>query len=154
MDGYLHTSSMLQANGQKLLVKGILWTCVGQRLSYLFCLASIQICHQKCYLLHLYQWWIPPPTKGHGNISQEHFVPSFEIQSCWSLFQTNKKLWRDLVAFPANKPHLYHLRNDLGENIRVSRLIIAYSRHLNIGNLLSYRKICNRPGLKVPSFVD
>ena len=65
-----------------------------------------------------------------------------------------QKLWRDLVARPANKPHLYHLRNDLGEKIKVSRLIIAYSRHLNIGNLLSYRKICNRPGLKVSSFMD
>ena len=65
-----------------------------------------------------------------------------------------QKLWRELVAFPANKPHLFHLRNDLGEKIRVSRLIIAYSRHPNIGNLLSYRKICNRPGLKVSSFMD
>ena len=65
-----------------------------------------------------------------------------------------QKLWRDLVARPANKPHLHHLRNDLGEKTRVSRLIIAYSRHLNIGNLLSYRKICNRPGLKVSSFMD
>ena len=65
-----------------------------------------------------------------------------------------QKLWRDLVAFPANKPHLSHLRNDLGEKIRVSRLIIAYSRYPNIGNLLSYRKICNRPGLKVSSFMD
>ena len=65
-----------------------------------------------------------------------------------------QKLWRDLVAFPANKPHLYHLRNSFGEKIKASRLIIAYSRHPNVGNLLSYRKICNRPGLKVSSFMD
>ena len=65
-----------------------------------------------------------------------------------------QKLWRDLVTRPTNKPHLYHLRNDLDEKIRVSRLVIAYSRHLNIGNLLSYRKNCNRPGLKVSSLMD
>ena len=49
-----------------------------------------------------------------------------------------QKLWRDLVDFPANKTHLYHLRDDLKEKIRGSRLIIAYSRHPNIGNLCTF----------------
>ena len=33
------------------------------------------------------------------------------------------------------------------------RLVIAYSRHPDIRNLLSYRKICNRLGLKVLSYL-
>jgi len=67
--------------------------------------------------------------------------------------KTIQKLWRDLVLLPPDKPHLTFLRNSLGERLTVSRLVIAYSRHPNIGNLLSYRKICNRPGLKVSSFL-
>ena len=65
--------------------------------------------------------------------------------------KTIQKLWRELVPLPQNKPHLTFLRNNLEERLTVSRLVIAYSRHPNIGNLLSYRKICNRPGLNVLS---
>jgi len=64
-----------------------------------------------------------------------------------------QKLWREIVVQPKNKPHITHLKNYLGERFTTSRLVIAYSRHLNIGNLLSYRKICNRPGLKVSSYL-
>ena len=56
-----------------------------------------------------------------------------------------QKLWKDLVVQPKDKPHLTHLKNHLGERFTVSRLVLAYSRHPNIGNLLSYRKKCNRP---------
>ena len=64
-----------------------------------------------------------------------------------------QKLWRELVVQPKTKPHITHLKNYFGERFTTSRLVIAYSRHPNIGNLLSYRKICNRPGLKVSSYL-
>ena len=64
-----------------------------------------------------------------------------------------QKLWREIVVQPKNKPHITHLKNYFGERFTTSRLVIAYSRHPNIGNLLSYRKICNRPGLKVSSYL-
>ena len=35
-----------------------------------------------------------------------------------------QKIWRDLVALPADKPHLYHPQNNFGDKLRVSRLII------------------------------
>ena len=38
------------------------------------------------HLLNLYQRRLSPPTKCHVNIRQEHFVPSFEVQFCWSFF--------------------------------------------------------------------
>ena len=64
-----------------------------------------------------------------------------------------QQLWRDCVVQPPGMPHLTSLCNSLGENIRTDRLCIAYSRYHNIGNLLSYRKICNRPGPKVSSLL-
>ena len=67
--------------------------------------------------------------------------------------KTIQKLWRELMLLPQDKPHLTFLRHNLRERLTVSRLVIAYSRHTNIGNLVSYRKICNRPGLKVSSFL-
>ena len=51
-----------------------------------------------------------------------------------------QKLWRDTMLQPSDKPHLTYLRNSLGERLAATRLVIAYSRHPNIGNLLSYRK--------------
>ena len=64
-----------------------------------------------------------------------------------------QRLWRSCVLQPPGKPHLSKLRNQFGDFVKIDRLCIAYSRHLNIGNLLSYRKICNRPGPKVSSFI-
>ena len=64
-----------------------------------------------------------------------------------------QRLWRSCVLQPPGKPHLSKLRNQFGDLVKIDRLCIAYSRHLNIGNLLSYRKICNRPGPKVSSFI-
>ena len=46
---------------------------------------------KKCHLLHIHKQRIPHSAKKHFNISQEHLVPSFEIQSCWSLFQAKTK---------------------------------------------------------------
>ena len=64
-----------------------------------------------------------------------------------------QRLWRSCVLQPPGKPHLSKLRNQFGDFVKIDRLCIAYSRHLNIGNLSSYRKICNRPGPKVSSFI-
>ena len=50
-----------------------------------------------------------------------------------------QKLWKEVVVQPKNKPNLTHLKNYLGERFTTSRLVLAYSRHPNIGNLLSYR---------------
>ena len=64
-----------------------------------------------------------------------------------------QELWRRCVLHPPGKPHLTCLQNQFGERITTSRLIVAYGRHRNIGNLLSYRNISKRPGPKVSSYL-
>ena len=64
-----------------------------------------------------------------------------------------QRLWRRCVLHPPGKPHLTCLQNQFGERLPINRLVIAYGRHQNIGNLLSYRNISKRPGPKVSSFL-
>lgn len=64
-----------------------------------------------------------------------------------------QQLWRDSIFEPPNKVALNHLTNSEGYSIPIDQLTIAYSRAPNLGNLLSYRKICNRSGPKVSSYL-
>jgi hypothetical protein len=50
-------------------------------------------------------------------------------------------LWRDIIATPPDAEKLAHLTNFSGHRIPISKLIVAYSRPPNIGNLLSCRKV-------------
>ena len=64
-----------------------------------------------------------------------------------------QKLWAERVAKPPNQPPFNCLTNESGYNIPVEQLTIAWHRPPNLGNLLSYRKLNNRTGLKVSSFI-
>jgi hypothetical protein len=64
-----------------------------------------------------------------------------------------QKLWAGRVANPPGQPPLSCLTNESGYNIPVERLTIAWHRAPNLGNLLSYRKLHNRTGLKVSTFI-
>ena len=64
-----------------------------------------------------------------------------------------QQLWHRFIFKPPNSPQLNHLNNVEGSPIPVDRMILAYSRAPNLGNLLSYRKICKRSGPKVSSFL-
>ena len=64
-----------------------------------------------------------------------------------------QKLWAERVANPPNQTPLNCLTNEQGYNIPIEQLTIAWHRPPNLGNLLSYRKLNNRTGLKVSSFV-
>ena len=64
-----------------------------------------------------------------------------------------QKLWADRVANPPGQPSFSRLTNESGYNIPVEQLTIAWHRSPNLGNLLSYRKLHNRTGLKVSSFI-
>jgi hypothetical protein len=57
--------------------------------------------------------------------------PSSHIQS----------LWRDIIAAPHNAKTLTNLTNYTGHKIPISKLIVAYIRPPNLGNLLSCRKV-------------
>ena len=57
--------------------------------------------------------------------------PSSHIQS----------LWRDIIAKPSNGETLTSLTNYIGHKIPITKLIVAYSRPPNLGNLLSCRKV-------------
>lgn len=56
-----------------------------------------------------------------------------------------QQAWQDHVASPRNKVALADLRNYKKTKSGMSRLIIAYSRPHNLGNLLSYRKLPDGP---------
>ena len=64
-----------------------------------------------------------------------------------------QQLWRRCVLHPPGRPHLTCLKNQFGEQIPTNRLVIAYGRHQNLGNLLTHRKIGKRPGPKVSSYL-
>ena len=58
-------------------------------------------------------------------------APSREIQ----------RIFTDVMSSPPGEPPLAQLRNRQGMPFETSRLIIAYSRPPNLGNLLSPRKL-------------
>ena len=66
---------------------------------------------------------------------------------------TIQKLWRELVLQPPGKHHLNSLRKFNQDRIKASELVLACSRHPHVGNLVSYQKICKRPGSNVSSFL-
>jgi hypothetical protein len=62
-------------------------------------------------------------------------------------------IWHDTVFHPPGSKPLNHLEAENGCLIPIDKLVIAYSRAPNLGNLFSYRKICKRKGPKVSSFL-
>jgi hypothetical protein len=64
-----------------------------------------------------------------------------------------QKMWAERVANPPDQPSFSCLTNEKGYNISIEQLTIAWHRPPNLGNLLSYRKLNNRTGLKVSSFI-
>ena len=61
-------------------------------------------------------------------------------------------LWRSTILAPEEKQPLYNIRNYMNEPIGVNRMIVAYSRHKNIGNLLSVRRLDRMDRPKVSSY--
>ena len=62
-------------------------------------------------------------------------------------------VWNTSFFTPAGDRPITQLQNRDGYNIPIQQLTVAYSRHPNLGNLLSYRRLETRTGLKVSSFV-
>ena len=72
--------------------------------------------------------------------------PSHELQRMWN---------RYVCKPPVPIKPLWHIRNYRFKKIEVDRMIISYSRPLNIGNLLSYRKLKDSTtGPPASSFCD
>jgi hypothetical protein len=70
--------------------------------------------------------------------------PSAEIQ----------RLWRQHISAPPSEPALHQLKNAEEYPIPVKQLIVAYRRDLNLGNILSYRRLCQHKGPKVSSYLN
>lgn len=66
---------------------------------------------------------------------------------------TIQRLWREHVSYPPGDTPLTEMKNKEGHSIEVDRMVIAFHRAPNMGNLLSYRKIAQRSGPKVSSYV-
>merc|ERR1711920_351963 len=71
-------------------------------------------------------------------------IPSFEIQ----------RAWKQHIAEPLYARPLKNVKNCSGNELGIERLIVAYNRPLNLGNLLSYRKIKPESGPLVSSYLD
>ena len=54
---------------------------------------------------------------------------------------TIQALWRETVMEPADRQPFYDLKSPYGYPIGIRRLVVAYSRHLNLGGNLSVRRI-------------
>jgi hypothetical protein len=67
--------------------------------------------------------------------------------------KTIQKHWHERVARPKGQPPFRSLTNDQGYDILIDRLTVAWHRPPNLGNLLSYRKLSKRTGLKVSSYI-
>ena len=65
---------------------------------------------------------------------------------------TIQALWHSIVLEPEERQPLYDIRNHNNEPIGVNRMIVAYSRNKNIGNLLSLRRYDRLQGPKVSSY--
>ena len=63
-----------------------------------------------------------------------------------------QKLWRDHVSEPAGDSPLSKMKNKMGEEVDIRKLIVAYSRPLNLGNRFSVRNIHGR-GKDVSKFL-
>lgn len=83
---------------------------------------------------------VPTPTDARHQTRQTLFFhlryhplnpPSQDIQH----------IWRSCIAMPPHSTPLEEVRNYARAPVGINRLIIAYNRPLNLGNLLSYRKL-------------
>ena len=61
-------------------------------------------------------------------------------------------LWRETVLEPTDRQPFNELLNCWGYPIGIKRLVVAYSRHLNLGNTLSIRRFDRLKGPDVSSF--
>lgn len=52
-----------------------------------------------------------------------------------------QQAWRETVSHPPNRPTLESLSNHLDQPFGPSRMVVAFSRPLNLGNMLSCRKV-------------
>ena len=64
-----------------------------------------------------------------------------------------QELWRDRIAAPPYGRPLASIKNKNKSPIGINRLIVAYSRPQNLGNLLSSRVLDERHGPLVSSYL-
>jgi hypothetical protein len=62
--------------------------------------------------------------------------------------------WRTHIAEPQYSRPLAQVKNYAKAPLGIDRLIVAYSRPLNLGNILSYRKLKDTDGPPVSSFLN
>ena len=67
--------------------------------------------------------------------------------------RVTQQLFKDCIFEPAGEKILTQLISFDDRHTPTDGIVLAYSRPLNISNLLSYRKIHNRPGSKVSSCI-
>ena len=65
---------------------------------------------------------------------------------------TLQKIWRDTVLHPPTKTPLHLVKNLHSHCLELNQMTVAYSRHQNLGNLLSYRNLHLNTGPPVSSY--
>ena len=96
-----------------------------------------------------------PAERNNNGISRDLMIfhlryhpqdpPSYKIQQAW----------RDFVSEPRYKPKLENLKNPKTKRkLGPQRLILAYSRPMNLGNLLTHRRLELDDGPQVSSYYN
>ena len=64
-----------------------------------------------------------------------------------------QRKWKETISAPPYEKPLANLKNNQGREIGLSRMIVAYNRPPNLGNILSSKNISTKPGPPVSSFL-
>ena len=67
---------------------------------------------------------------------------------------TLQKWFRDYISHPPGETPLEDLTNSSNHKIQIKDMTVCYHRHLNLGNVLSYRKLDKRQGPKVSDLLQ
>lgn len=81
------------------------------------------------------------PMQAPDNDSQKQIFFHLQYHPSNPSSREIQQLWRSHILSPPERPHLNQLRNRDGYPITINRLVVAFSRAPNLGNLLSCRKL-------------
>ena len=65
---------------------------------------------------------------------------------------TLQRIWNSTILLPPTEDPLHHVENKHGHEIELTKMTVAYSRHQNLINLLSYRNLHLAKGPPVSSY--
>jgi hypothetical protein len=88
---------------------------------------------------------VKKPRVTNENVSQRPTFLFLDYNPADPKSRSIQKTWREHFINPARFGSVNDLRNNIGAKLNFDRLIIAYKRRQNLGNILSYRRLHSHP---------